>query len=383
MRLQIRIRHIFLAMAAILISCAILYAEGLKDKITLSYDYYGDNGGDQVYSPGIAIYKKITERFLIGVKMNVDAITSASISKGSRIGKPDAVTSATPMRSFDDVRYAPSLFGTYNDGDNAITLGGYYSTERDYTGRSFYANYIRQLNEQNTALGIGFSQSFDKWRPGFDRELTRYFRDETKIDLSATQILSQTFTAQLIYTFMNTNGFLASPYEYLSNDTFADFERYPSSRTGNALTLKLVKLINDPTAIHFSYRFFKDSWDITSHTFNVELYRDLSSSFTIGTKYRFYTQTKSDFTKSIGDYVRTDQYIAVDYRQSAFNSNTVGVMAILKPNTTETGLLDFNKMKIKGAINYYWTSSNDYIYYWYNVNRLKGVFTSISIDYEF
>ncbi|MBF0556204.1 MAG: DUF3570 domain-containing protein, partial [Nitrospirae bacterium] len=201
-------------------------------------------------------------------------------------------------------------------------------------------------------------------------------RDETKIDLSATQILAQTFTAQFIYTFMNTTGFLASPYEYITTDTFADYERYPSSRTGNALTLKLVKLIDDPTAIHFSYRFFKDSWAIASHTFNVELYRDLSSNFTIGTKYRFYTQTKADFTKPLSDYVRTDQYIAVDYRQSAFSSNTAGIMAILKPRTTETGLIDFNKMKIKGAVNYYWTSPNDYINYWYNVNRLKGVFTS-------
>ncbi|MBF0516879.1 MAG: DUF3570 domain-containing protein, partial [Nitrospirae bacterium] len=137
MRLQIRIRHIIvIAAVVVLISCAILYAEGLKDKITISYDYYEDNGYVEVYSPAIAIYKKITERFLIGVKMSVDAVTAATISRGSRVGKVDAVTSATPYRFFDDIRYAPSLFGTYNDGDNAFTLGGYYSTERDYRGRS-------------------------------------------------------------------------------------------------------------------------------------------------------------------------------------------------------------------------------------------------------
>ncbi|MBF0404911.1 MAG: DUF3570 domain-containing protein [Nitrospirae bacterium] len=381
--MQVRLRHIIAAAVVILISCAVLFAEGLKDKVTLSYDFYGDNGDVRVYTPAIAIYKKITERFLIGVKMNVDAVTAATIYRGSRRGKVDAVTAATPMRLFDDVRYAPSLFGTYNDGDNAFTLGGYYSTERDYTGRSYYANYVRQLNEQNTALGIGIAQSFDKWRPGLNRQLPRYDKGETKVDLSASQILSQTFTAQLIYTFMNTNGFLASPYEYLTTDTFTLYERYPSSRTANALTLKLVKLIDDPMAVHFSYRLFKDSWDITSHTFNAELYRDLSSTFTIGAKYRYYTQTKANFMKSIDDYIRTDQYIAVDYRQSAFSSNTIGIMAILKPQTTETGLIDFNKMKLKGAINYYWTSPNDYISYWYNVNRLQGVFTSFSVDYEF
>lgn len=380
----------------ILIPCAFLYAEGLKDEINLSYGYYADNGAVRVSTPTISILKKVTDRFLIGVKMQVDAITAATISGGP--AKTDAVTSASGSTSgsgsstvtstpktklFDDVRYSPAIFTTYSDGDNAITLGGYYSTENDYTGRSFYVNYIRQLNDQNTALGVGLSQSFDKWRPIISRELSRYSRDETKIDLSVSQILSQTFTAQMIYSYMYTSGFLCSPYEYLTPPGFLVYESYPSNRSANALTLKLVKLIDDPTAVHFSYRLFKDNWDILSHTFDLELYRDLSKSFTIGAKYRFYTQSKADFTKPLSDYVMTDQYVAVDYRESAFSSNTIGIMAIVKPSTTETGLIDFNKVKIKGAVNYYWTSPNDYINNWYGVHRLQGIFTSLSINYEF
>ncbi|MBF0516878.1 MAG: DUF3570 domain-containing protein, partial [Nitrospirae bacterium] len=155
------------------------------------------------------------------------------------------------------------------------------------------------------ALGIGIAQSFDKWKPGLNRELPQYNRDETKLDLSASQILSQTFTAQLNYSFMKTNGFLASPYEYLETDTFTLYERYPTSRSANALSLKLVKLIDDPTAIHLSYRFFTDSWAITSHTLTAELYRALSKVFTIGARYRLYTPTKADFMKPPPDYKKT------------------------------------------------------------------------------
>jgi hypothetical protein len=103
----------------------------------------------------------------------------------------------------------------------------------------------------------------------------------------------------------------------------------------------------------------------------------------LGARYRFYTQGKADFMKSLTEYKRDNQYIGVDYRYSAFDSNTVGLSIIFKPKTTETGFIDLNKMKIKGSVDYYFTSKNDYIKYWYDTDRMRAVFTSITIDYEF
>ncbi len=351
------------------------FASSLEDKASLSFDFYADNTDVQVYSPNFSFFKTLTKKFMIGIKMRIDAISAASIRKGGSPVRSDAVTGATAKRTFDDVRYAPTLLGVYNDGDNSFTFGVYYSTERDYTGRSVFANYVRQLNLQNTAVGIGFSQSFDKWEPTFKRNLPRNDRKERKIDLSVTQLLSPTAMVQLIYSNLYSEGFLGSPYHYLLKKDFARFETLPETRKGHAFAIKFVKLINEPTSINLSYRYYTDDWGIKSHTGDIKLLRDITDTFTVGMRYRYYTQTKADFAKRIEEYSLTDRYVAVDYRLSDFNSNTVGLMFIKS--------FGLSGIKLKGAVNYYTTSSNEYIRNWYGKDRINAWFGSISLDYTF
>lgn len=378
-----RVKSAILLIVFCLIPLAVLQAEGPKDRLEITFDSYSDNAGATILSPGLSIYKKISEKFMLGAKMRVDAITSATKAYGGRIKNIDAVTGATPANNFDETRFAPSLTGIYTAGDDSASFGGYYSSERDYKGKAVFANYTRQFNEQNTALGIGISQSFDKWQPKWKRELPNNNRDETKLDLSVSQFLSPTLTAQLIYTYMHSRGFLSSPYHYLVTDNYAAFERYPADRTGNAVALRFVKLLNEPASLNFAYRYYTDNWGISSHTLNLELYRDVLSNLTMGARYRYYTQTGSDFMKDLSAYSRNDENVAVDYRQSSFNSNTVGLMAIYKPDWKNFTLLDLNKVKIKASCDYYMTSGNGYIQYWYSKDRIRAVFTSLNLAYEF
>ena len=350
-------------------------ASSLADRGSLSFDFYADNTDVQVYSPTFSFFKTLTKKFLIGIKMRIDAISAASIRKGGSPVRTDAVTSATGRRTFDDVRYAPTLLGVYDDGDNSFTFGVYYSTERDYTGRSVFANYVRQLNLQNTAIGVGLSQSFDKWNPVFKRNIPRNDRKERKIDLSVTQLLSPTAMVQLIYSNIYSKGFLASPYHYLLREGFARFETLPEKRQGHALAVKLVKLINEPTSLNLSYRYYTDDWGIRSHTGDVKLLRDVTSSLTVGVRFRYYTQTKADFTKRPIDYTLTDRYVVVDYRFSGFSSSTMGLLFIKS--------FGLSGIKLKGALNYYRTSPNEYIRNWYGKDRISALFGSLAIEYTF
>ena len=352
-----------------------VFATTLQNSVSVGTDFYADNTDVEVYSPSFSFFKTLTKKFLIGIKMRIDAISAASIRKGASPKIKDAVTSASERRVFDDVRYAPTLLGVYDDGDNSFTFGIYYSTERDYIGRSVFLNYVRQLNLQNTALGIGFSQSFDRWHPVFKRTMPRSDRKERKIDLSVTQLLSPTAMVQLVYSNIYSEGFLGSPYHYLLRDKFALFEKLPETRQGHAFAFKLVKLLNEPTSLNLSYRYYTDSWDIRSHTFDVKLIRDITEDFSLGFRYRFYTQTKAKFTKDLKAYRLTDRYVAVDYRLSSFHSHTVGILFIKK--------FGFGRYKLSGGINYYITSKNAYIKNWYGKDRLQAVFGSISLTYNF
>jgi hypothetical protein len=301
-------------------------ASDIKDTMSFGINTYSDNTDVQVYSPTFSIFKKLSDQWMVGLKVRIDAISAASISNGSDGNHVDAVTSASSNNKlFDDTRYAPTLVATYDDGDNAVSFGGYYSNEIDYVGKSLFVNYKRELNEQNTALGIGISQSFDKWSPIFIRQLPKDNRNERKIDISINQLISPTLSVQAVYSHINSRGFLSSPYHFVLQDNFAKFENYPDSRAGDALALKGVYLLNANNSINLSYRYYKDNWKISSHTINGEILHDFSKNFTSGLRLRYYTQTKSDFVKPVGTYLATDKYFGVDYRTSAFNSFTIGV----------------------------------------------------------
>lgn len=352
-------------------------ASNLKDTVSVGVNTYADNGDVQVYSPTFSLMKTLSKNLLVGFKMRVDAIASASIRNGGSPVIVDAVAGASAQESgIDELRYAPTFLVAYEDANNAASGGVYYSTENDYVGMAFFANYVRQLNQENTAIGIGISQSSDTWSPVFDRELPRDDRKEGKVDLSINQLLTPEASMQLVYSYMNSRGFLSSPYHTVDQDAFAKFENYPESRVGHAFAFKGVVLIDDENAMNYSYRYYMDDWAIKSHTLSSEWLRDISDNITSGLRLRYYTQTKSNFAKDVGAYSITDEYFAVDYRMSAFDSYNVGVPLIYKPS-----FLD--EIKITASIDYYQTSNNDYIKSQYEKNNLKAVYTTLNLEYEY
>ncbi len=369
------LKYLLLTLASLLALEVSSLASSLKNSMSFGVDTYNDNADVQVYSPTMSIFNKLSHNWMIGFKMRIDAITAASISNGANAGHVDAVTAASSNENFyDDIRYAPTLMATYEDGDNMLSFGAYYSSEIDYEGKSVFVNYVRQLNEQNTALGIGISQSDDVWKPVFDRALPKDYRREGKLDLSINQLISPTLSVQAVYSYMKSEGFLSSPYHYVLQDNVSKFENYPDKRTGHAFALKGVNLLNANNSMNFSYRYYTDDWGISSHTVNVEELHDFSKNFTSGLRLRYYTQTGSNFVKEIGNYSATDNYFATDYRMSAFDSYTIGVPFIYKMKGGD---------KLNASIDYYQTTDNDYIKSWYGVNHISAVFTTLTYEFDY
>lgn len=343
--------------------------------MSVGFDTYSDTGDVQVYSPTFSLMKKLSKEFIVGFKLRIDTITAASIKKLTTSTTASAST-GTEQEGPDDVRYAPSFSLTYDNGKDSVTGGFYLSSEKDYQGKSVFANYVRQLNEDNTAIGIGVSQSFDEWNPSIPRNLPRTDRKEGKLDLSINQLISPTFSMQFVYSHLYSEGFLASPYNYTVINGTNVYERYPQTRTGNAYAIKGVFLINNANSMNFSYRYYKDDWGIPSHTANVEWLKDFSKSVTSGLRLRYYTQSKANFTKDLGTALVSDTYIVSDYRMSAFDSYDVGIPFIYKPSKG-------SNFKFSASLDYYQTTNNDYINAWYNTPNLSAIYTTLRIDYDF
>jgi len=369
---------------ALLVACMLIpiwpvFAEKPRDGITYIFDFYADNGSNRVIAPAVSLSKKLTDTYYLGTKVGVDAITSAT--KVSQPAPPAAGGEDESEGGNMSLRVPVSLSLTCDKDNDTLTTGGYYSYERTYTGRSLFAAYTRRMNLNNTALGIGFSKSFDNWIP--DHQLPTDRRSERSLDLTATQLLSPKMSVQFTYSALRSDGFLAQPTDLLVTPAFTAYAQYPDARTGNAYAVRLVTLLNDPTSLHVYYRFYRDDWHIRSDTVNLELYRDISPSVVLGTRYRYYRQSKAYFAKDLDLYTPNDPLIAVDYRMYAFQSNTVGLMAIVRPSRSFLSMFDADKVKLKLSADVFTTSRQENIQYLYHTDRLTGVFTTIALDYDF
>ena len=368
--MPIRTLTVSFLILAFVLSGSVVSASSIDRRLETSFSTYIENTYQTIYSMKVDLIHPLSERFGFGTALGVDAISGATPS--TDIGDPDNDEAST--------RVYPSLRLMYDDGDNIGDLGGYYSAETDYTGRSVFADYTRVMNLGNTAVGVSAVQSFDTWGiEGLDPER----REERTVSLTLSQTLSQRSQARLVWSNFHSEGYLGNPYRSIDFGATRVLERLPGSRDGDALALKFVTLLGDPTSLHVSYRYYSDDWSISSHTIDTTLYRDVSPRWTLGGRLRGYTQSAADFVKPVADIALTDSEIAIDYRYSSFDSYTVGMEFLYQPRDRVGKLLDWGRAKVKGGLGLYTTSSNDFIQYWYGESSITGITGTISLEYDY
>jgi hypothetical protein len=354
-------------------------ADKPRDGISYRFSFYGDNGNNLVIAPLVWLSKKLTDTYYLGTTVGVDAITTAT-KKAPTTPPASGEDDESDGGNFS-YRVPLSLWLTYDKDDDTLTGGSYYSYENTYIGRSLFAAYTRRMNLNNTALGISYSQSFDNWVP--DRQLPTDRRSERLLDLTVSQLLSPKRSILFTYSSLRSDGFLAQPTDSLVTDAFTIYAQYPDNRKGSAYAFRFITLLDEPTSLHVYYRYYRDDWHIKSDTVSLELYRDISTSVVLGARYRYYRQSAAYFAKDLDAYTPSDTLIAVDYRMYAFHSNTVGMMAIIKPSKNFLNMFDADKVKLKLSADVFTTSSHENIQYRYNTDRLTGLFTTIALDYDF
>ena len=368
--MPMRTLPVSLLILALLLPGTAVSASSIDRRLVTSFSTYIENTYQTIYSMKIDLTHPLSERFGLGTALGVDAISGATPS--SDIDDPDNDESST--------RVYPSLRLMYDDGDNAGSVGGYYSAEADYTGRSVFADYTRVMNLGNTSAGVSAVQSFDTWGIG---GLDPDRREERSVSLIFSQTLSQRSQARLAWSNFHSEGYLGNPYRYIDFGATRVPERLPGSRDGDSIALKFVTLLSDPTSLHVNYRYYSDDWSISSHMIDTTLYKDISERWTLGGRLRGYTQSAADFVRPIADVAPTDSEIAIDYRYSSFDTYTVGVEFLYQPRDRVGKLLDWGRAKVKGGLDLYTTSSNDFISYWYGQDSIAGVIATVSLEYDY
>ena len=279
----------------------------------------------------------------------------------------------TPLDdSFKDTRVAFGADWEIGlDRLSRLTLGGSLSKEYDYQSFGLSATYARDFNDRNTTLSASVGFSNDTIEPegnipsellpmvveGGDMNREGTDDDKTISDfmVGITQVISRNTIMQLNLSLGSTDGYQNDPFKIVtvvdpstglpataSGSSFFDtattgnlpyvYEKRPDTRDRRVLYFKTVHHL-DEDVINFSYRYYDDDWEISSHTFDLKYRYELEDSY-LQPHLRYYTQDAAEFythNLKLGADVDpttgtvSQDYASNDYRLADSETLTVGL----------------------------------------------------------
>ena len=358
-------------------SAAVNAAESSWD-IDTAVLYYGESDGRvQAFKPAVSVGHDISEDERIDFRVVSDTLTGATpngahassqvqtFTTPSGEGTYTAAAGETPLDdTFRDMRVALGADWTMPlDRMSRIVWGANMSGESDYISLGVSASYARDLNNRNTTLTAGLAFNNDLVNPhggtaiGFtpmlaeDSQNNKTAGDQTKtitdFIVGITQVMNRKTMVQLNFSMGQVNGYQNDPYKIVSvvdpstglpvatngssvitsasgSVSTADttitgylpyvYEKRPDKRQKNIVFFKTVHHLTED-AINFSYRYYRDDWDIKSHTLDLKYRYELDDSY-LQPHVRYYTQSKANFYKhdlKLGVDIDTTGVALIDY----------------------------------------------------------------------
>jgi hypothetical protein len=283
-----------------------------------------EDGRTSVTSPAVDVDSTFNKDSMkVGMGYAQDILTSASADVRT-FGSKGVNSKINENR----VEFQGNFEARIPDG----TLGGGYiqSDEHDYHSRVVSAAGTRELFQKNTVLGLGFSNGEDTINSAAEQSFNESMNHQV-YTLSVSQVLSKESLLQLISDFRVENGYLASPYRKAKIDAgdgspiTARAENHPRTRNRNAFALKYnVYFRSLELSAATAYRYYRDTWDVQSHTIEERFSKDLGPHLSLSLSLRYYTQTQASFYK---DYYSSDpgSFYTGNATLSTYHSYLIGV----------------------------------------------------------
>ncbi len=222
-----------------------------------------------------------------------------------------------------------------------INVGFSYSKESDFKSIDGSFSYLYNLDStRNKSITAGVSYQYNQAKHSVDWKDFKIINTQ----IGYTQVFSKDFVASVSIFGILQDGELSNPYQRVIRyfDVSIDDEPYfkyyranekkPNTRKALGLSTKLVKEVTTNTALHGSYRLYKDDWGVLSNTLELSLQADITKRFSLVPFMRYYNQSKAVFYKSCDEKNFTfsqDSYATNDERLGDLTTFTYGLGAIL------------------------------------------------------
>ncbi|MBF0446351.1 MAG: DUF3570 domain-containing protein [Magnetococcales bacterium] len=360
--------------------------------------YYHEHGdGIDVVSPVIYGQFSPTPKSNVEISAVFDSVSGASIWLSSdRTGKTAVdTTSGASTSSTSDTRKALDLKYSHYLDDLTWALGAGFSREDDYESKSVSMELKKSFNKQNTelSLSIGYGadeilipnsssdDDSDSDDDDDDDDDDGDSQEESKNTFSmlvgVTQLLSPVSLVQSNISFTNGSGYFADPYQQSLNpatDQTIDDTR-PSSRQQWAWLTRYNHFFPKwESSLHLDYRYYIDSWDISSHTLAISWYQPLPNDWTLRPSLRYYNQSAASFFAETLPSTMVSGDFSMDQRLSSFGAISLGAKVVkkLSDNTRLTARIE----NYRQSPDFTWSSGS-------NVDDWQATILALGLRYTF
>jgi hypothetical protein len=311
-----------------------------------------------VYTPSTDLTVRPWDFLVVSGGWEADIVSGASerVKTGplSRAG-PDTITGA----SVHDVRHIGRGSVTVRRDATEMRAGGSVSVENDYKSNSFNASARTDLFQHSTQLEIAYARNWDTvcdlahtantdptLRQPLDNSVGCFqpnstTRSEVPVRTDAfqgtwSQAWTPVLTTQAVYTGQLQSGLLSDPYRAVSLSPGGQYaqEHHPENRARQAIALRGAYYIRPfKGAVRAGIRGYRDTWDILSATFELEVEKYIFPWLRLRANGRYYNQSgalfwSDDYTGGEPEHGPRGQYWSGDRELSPFSSYLVGARAI-------------------------------------------------------
>lgn len=352
-----------LALSALLVGCLPRGARA-EESVRYKFQDYRETGGRiAVEVHGATVEKDFGPDIHLKLEGVIDAITGATPN-----GQPaPAGSDQVPLSRLTERRKAWNAALSRQFARINLTVGVANSRESDYVSTGWSLNTLTDFNQKNTTLLVGVAGTDDDVKVFYQTD--RAEKRTSDVIVGVTQLLDPRTSVTFNLTWGRQRGYLADPYKLVQKNTeiipgvslpltFA--ENRPGERDKGIALAGFNRAFPEVRgAIDLSYRLYRDSYDVNSHTLDVAWFQQIGERVIVRPSFRYYTQDAADFYyyrldgTSVVPFVgppRPDgPHYSSDYRLSSLQTYTYGLKVVW--NVTDALHLDaaYERYDMRGS----------------------------------
>ncbi len=335
-----------------------------ENSLRYKYQDYQEMGG----RVGVQVHSAAVEQdFGSATHLKIEGVIDA-IAGATPNGQPaPAGSDQVPLARLTERRKAWNAAVSHQFAGANVALGLANSRESDYVSTGWSLNTLFDFNQKNTTLLAGVAGTEDDIKVFYQTARAR--KRTNDLIVGVTQLLSPQSSVTLNFTLGRQRGYLADPYKLVQKNTeiipgvslpltFA--ENRPAERDKAIAFVGVNRAFPESGgALDLSYRFYRDTYDTTSHTIDAAWFQNIGERFIVRPGVRFYDQSAAKFyyyrldgtavVPTAGAPRANGPFYSSDYRLSEMQTFTYGVKLIW--NATDALQFDaaFERYDMRGT----------------------------------